>query len=114
MRKYLHLEDDSEAPDKSHQLYMSGNRLSRLSSKFCFRVDLIMKLKSSAYAQNSISLCNGSIEHNLLYAIRKIITDKGEPYGTPLCSGKNFENSLLMRIVIFLLDIKLATYVIIF
>ena len=50
----------------------------------------------------------------LLYAIRKIITDKGEPCGTLLCSGKTLENSLLMRIVIFLLDIKLATYLIIF
>ena len=32
MCKYLHSEDDTEAPDKSYQLYMSENRLSRLKN----------------------------------------------------------------------------------
>ena len=75
MCKYLHLEDDSEAYDKSQELYMFENRLLRFNTKFFFRIDLIIKLKSSAYAQKSISLCNPRIEHNLLYATRKIITE---------------------------------------
>ena len=91
MYKYLHFEDDSESTDKSHQFYISGNRWSKLRTRFFILVDLIIKLKSSACAHKSISLRIIRIEHNLLWYMRKIIKDKGETYTIPLYNGKNWK-----------------------
>ena len=67
---------------------------------------LIIMTKSSAYAVKLISLYKAIMLASLLYAIRKRITDSGDPCGMPLVNGRVLDVCDPIRTCIFLFRMK--------